>query len=186
MKLERLGRVIVGLVLVCCISAGAQDKGNWRAASTTAKATTGDVALFDEKLAINFSTFTVAPIRSLDQGEVSAVFDVDSSAGGSGSLYRLNIPAAKKFLHKNSLCGSEDTEWMVTYVSGRSLQVAFFRGRNSRSLRWKRSRIQRICVARFLMCGRSSYKGEEGTERLFDRVEDLFGNHPDRPHPRLH
>ena len=59
---------------------------------------------------------------------MSAGFDVDSSAGGSGSLYRLNIPAAKKFLHKNSLCGSEDTEWMVTYVSGRSLQLAFFSG----------------------------------------------------------
>jgi hypothetical protein len=115
-------------VLVCCISAAAQDKGNWRAASTTAKSTTGDIALFDEKVAINFSTFTVARIRGLEQGEVSAVFDVDSSAGGSGSLYRLNIPAAKKFLHKNSLCGSEDTEWMVTYVSGRSLQLAFFSG----------------------------------------------------------
>jgi len=128
MNLEKIRRAIVGLVLVCCISAAAQDKGNWRAASTTAKSTTGDVALFDEKLAINFSTFTVAPIRSLSQGEVSAVFDVDSSAGVTGSLYRLNIPAAKKFLHKNSLCGSEDTQWMVTYVSGRSLQVAFFSG----------------------------------------------------------
>ena len=121
-------RAMIGLVLACCISAAAQDKGNWRAESTTAKSTTGDVALFDEKLAINFSTFTIAPIRSLEKGEVSAVFDVDSTAGGSGSLYRLNIPGAKKFLHKNSLCGSEDTAWMVTYVSGRSLQIAFFSG----------------------------------------------------------
>ena len=121
-------RAMIGLVLACCISAVAQDKGNWRAESTTAKSTTGDVALFDEKLAINFSTFTIAPIRSLEKGEVSAVFDVDSTAGGSGSLYRLNIPGAKKFLHKNSLCGSEDTAWMVTYVSGRSLQIAFFSG----------------------------------------------------------
>jgi hypothetical protein len=101
-------RAMIGLVLACCISAVAQDKGNWRAESPTAKSTTGDVALFDEKLAINFSTFTIAPIRSLEKGEVSAVFDVDSTAGGSGSLYRLNIPGAKKFLHKNSLCGSED------------------------------------------------------------------------------
>ena len=121
-------RAMIGLVLACCISAVAQDKGNWRAESPTAKSTTGDVALFDEKLAINFSTFTIAPIRSLEKGEVSAVFDVDSTAGGSGSLYRLNIPGAKKFLHKNSLCGSEDTAWMVTYVSGRSLQIAFFSG----------------------------------------------------------
>ena len=56
------------------------------------------------------------------------LFDPDGTATGSGSLYRLNVPGAKKFLHKNSLCGSDDTQWMVTYVSGRSLRVAFFSG----------------------------------------------------------
>jgi cell division septation protein DedD len=47
---------------------------------------------------------------------------------GTGTLYRLSIPATKKFLHKNSLCGDEEAQWMVAYVSGRTLQLAFFSG----------------------------------------------------------
>ncbi len=128
MKRETLLRAMVGLVLVCCMTAAAQDKGDWRAASSTAKSITGDVALSEEKIFINFSGFTIARIRGLEQGEASALFDADGTGAGNGSLYRLNVPGAKKFLHKNSLCGSDDTQWMVTYVSGRSLQLAFFSG----------------------------------------------------------
>jgi hypothetical protein len=79
-------------------------------------------------LAINFSSFTIARIRALESGEVSAVFDVDTNIGGRGNLYRLSIPATKKFLHKNTLCGSEDTQWMAAFVSGRILHLAFFSG----------------------------------------------------------
>jgi len=61
---------------------------------------------------------------------VSAVFDTDSAAGGSGNLYRLNIPSSKKFMHHNTLCGTEDTQWMATYVAGRTLKLAFFSGPN--------------------------------------------------------
>ncbi len=128
MKRETLLRAMVGLVLVCCMTAAAQDKGDWRAASSTAKSITGDVALSEEKIFINFSGFTIARIRGLEQGEASALFDADGTGAGNGSLYRLNVPGSKKFLHKNSLCGSDDTQWMVTYVSGRSLQLAFFSG----------------------------------------------------------
>jgi len=128
MKRETLLRGVVGAVLVCCMTAVAQDKGNWRAASSTAKSITGDVGLSEEKVAINFSMFTIARIRGLQAAEASALFDADSSAGGSGSLYRLNIPATKTFLHHNTLCGSEDTQWMATYAVGRSLQLAFFSG----------------------------------------------------------
>jgi hypothetical protein len=128
MRRETVPGAIVGLVLVCCMTAVAQDKGYWRAASSTARSITGDVALSDEKISINFLSFTVARIRALEQGEASALFDADSTAGGNGSLYRLNVPGAKKFLHRNSLCGSDDTQWMVTYVAGRSLQLAFFSG----------------------------------------------------------
>jgi hypothetical protein len=128
MRRETLLRATLGLVLVCCMTAAAQDKGYWRAASSTAKSITGDVALSEEKISINFLSFTIARIRGLEQGEASALFDQDGTAAGSGSLYRLNVPGAKKFLHKNSLCGSDDTQWMVTYVSGRSLQLAFFSG----------------------------------------------------------
>ena len=128
MKRETLLSAMVGLVLVCCMTAAAQDKGYWRATSSTAKSITGDVALADEKISINFLSFTIARIRGLEQAEASALFDPDGTAAGNGSLYRLNVPGAKKFLHKNSLCGSDDTQWMVTYVSGRSLQLAFFSG----------------------------------------------------------
>jgi hypothetical protein len=128
MKREALLSAVVGLVLVCCITAAAQDKGYWRATSSTAKSITGDVALADEKISINLVSFTMARIRGLEQAEASALFDAEGTAGGNGSLYRLIVPGSKKFLHRNSLCGSDDTQWMVTYVSGRSLQLAFFSG----------------------------------------------------------
>jgi hypothetical protein len=127
MKRETLLRV-AGLVLVCCLTAAAQDQGYWRAASSTAKSITGDVALSEERISINLVSFTIARIRGLEKAEASALFDPDGTAAGSGSLYRLIVPGEKKFLHKNSLCGSDDTQWMVTYVSGRSLQLAFFSG----------------------------------------------------------
>ena len=128
MKRVTLLRAIVGLVLVCCMTAAAQDQGYWRAASSTAKSITGDLTLSDEKLSINLTSFTIARIRPLQQGEAKALFDPDGTGAGSGSLYRLVVPASKKFLHRNSLCGSDDTQWMVTYVAGRSLQLAFFSG----------------------------------------------------------
>jgi hypothetical protein len=128
MNRERLICALLGLVLTCCISAAAQEKGNWRAANSTAQSITGDVTLSDEKITISFSGFTIARIRNLEPGEVSAAFDVDSNAGGTGSLYRLSIPASKKFMHRNTLCGTEDTQWMATYVAGRSLHLAFFSG----------------------------------------------------------
>jgi hypothetical protein len=118
----------MGSVLVCCVSAVAQEKGNWRAANSTAQSITGDVMISDEKISINFSSFAIARIRGLEQSEVSAAFDADSGAGGSGSLYRLSVPASKRFMHRNTLCGTEDTQWMATYVAGRSLHLAFFSG----------------------------------------------------------
>lgn len=128
MKRKQILCAVLGSVLVFGISAWAQEQGLWRATSSTAQSITGDVIISNEKLTINFSAFIIAKIRSLSQKEVSAVFDTDSSIGGNGSLYRLDIPASKKFLHKNTLCGSDDTQWMVTYVEGRSLRIAFFSG----------------------------------------------------------
>ena len=106
----------------------AQEKGSWRAASKTARSITGDVAFGGEKFAINFLTFTIAQIRTVPPAEIKATFDLTDAPEGSGNLYRLSIPGATKFLHKNTLCGAEDTQWMVTYVSGKQLQVAFFSG----------------------------------------------------------
>lgn len=130
--MKRNGLLRVGMLLAslmaASISAAAQEIGMWRAASSTARAVTGDVALSDMKIMINFASFTIAQIRALKPAEISAGFDADINAGGSGHLYRLNIPAATKFQHRNTLCGSEDTQWMATYAVGRSLEIAFFSG----------------------------------------------------------
>lgn len=127
MKLDRKLCAIVA-VLACSMTAAAQDKGNWRASSSTAQSITGDVGISADKLFINFSGFPIAQIRALAPGELNAVFEAENGAGGSGNLYRLDVPAEKKFLHHNSLCGGEDTQWMATYVEGRSLHLAFFSG----------------------------------------------------------
>lgn len=114
--------------MVCGVAATAQEKGYWRAENSTAKSITGDVALADEKMSINLVNVIIARIRGLEKDETAALFDAGGGALGSGSLYRVNVPASRTFLRKNTLCGSEDTQWMVAYVSGRSLQLVFFSG----------------------------------------------------------
>jgi len=128
MKQGRLSGVVLGSVLACCVPATAQELGPWRAANSPAQSITGDVAFSDTRLSIDFSSFPIARIRDLEPGEVSAVFDVDSSTGGRGSLYRLSIPATKKFMHHNTICGSEETQWVAAFVAGRYLHLAFFSG----------------------------------------------------------
>ena len=114
--------------LLCSAHAQAQDRGYWQAASAQAKATTGDITISDRKVTIDYFGFTSAPIRRLKPVEVSAVFDADVNAGINGDLYRVTVPADKRFLHHNTLCGADETQWMATYVTGRTLQVAFFSG----------------------------------------------------------
>lgn len=130
MKKFFLPAVAIALLFVCSLSLSAQDRGYWNAASTTAKSITGDISIGTNKVTINFSSFPLAPIRTLGPAEVAAAFDADVNAGGNGQLYRFNVPADKRFLHHNTLCGSDDTQWMATYVAGRNLQVAFFSGEN--------------------------------------------------------
>jgi len=124
---ERLAAV-AGLLFACVLPCAAQDRGYWRAASTNANAITGDIVISELKLTIELTTYPMAQIRTLATAEVAAAFDADVNVGGNGTLYRLRVPAATRFLHKNTLCGTEDTEWMATYVSGRNLEVAFFSG----------------------------------------------------------
>ena len=112
-------------LLLASFTAMAQEKGAWRAASNSAKTITGDVALADEKILIsNFFAFTMVRVRNLGAAETSSVFGLDSN--GIGGLYRLDIPATQKFLHKNTLCGTDETHWMAAFASGRTLQLAFF------------------------------------------------------------
>lgn len=127
--MRRIGEVAVAIaVLACTVSGAAQDKGYWRAASTNATSITGDMVLADFKVTIDYFVFNIAPIRKLHPAEVAAAFDADVNAGIEGDLYRLDVPAAKRFLHHNTLCGTDQTQWMATYVTGRTLQVAFFSG----------------------------------------------------------
>ena len=136
MKRRILRRVLpgmaAGLALCCTLSCAAQgaaqDRGYWRAESETATRITGDISISNTRLSINFLAFPLVKVRRLTPAETSAAFDADVNNNPSGTLYRLNIPAGRRFLHRNTLCGTEDTEWMATYVSGKTLQVAFFSG----------------------------------------------------------
>ena len=128
MKKPVLSGMVVGLLMAGAVAGAAQDQGGWYAASTNATSITGDIAISKERVSIAFISYPLASIRTLKPVEVSAVFDADVNAGISGMLYRLRVPAAQRFLHKNSLCGGEDTQWMATYVTGHTLEVAFFSG----------------------------------------------------------
>jgi len=120
--------VPAALLLAYSLPGAAQDRGYWRAASSNASQITGDITISEAKLTINFLGYSLAPIRKLTTAEAGAAFDVDVNAAGGGSLYRLSVPGDKRFLHHNTLCGSEDTQWMATYVEGRTLHVALFSG----------------------------------------------------------
>lgn len=126
MKCLKLLAAMLACSLSFSVPLAAQDTGYWRAAGNTAKSITGDVALTGEKISINFSTYWIAQIRALTPAELSAAFGLDSNVSGTGNLYRLSIPSDKKLLHKNTLCGGEDTQWLATYSTGRTLQLAFF------------------------------------------------------------
>ena len=122
------------IALACSLPLAAQDRGEWRAASSNANAITGDLAITGSQVAINYIGFNLAPIRALKPAEVAATFDEDVNTAGNGMLYRLRVPAERRFLHKNTLCGTEDTQWMATYLAGKSLRVAFFSGDNTPAL----------------------------------------------------
>lgn len=118
----------LSLALTCTAIAVPQDQGAWRATSKTASAITGDIAIGGEKLAINLNVFPIAQIRALTAAEITALFGDSGVTNGAGFLYKVNIPATQKFLHKNTLCGAEDTQWIATAVQDRSLHVALFSG----------------------------------------------------------
>lgn len=120
----------VALPILCSLASAAQDRGYWRAASSNAAAVTGDIALSNSRVTINFASFPFVQVRRLTPAESASVFDADVNSGIEGVLYRLRVPADHKFLHKNTLCGDEVTTWMATYVSGKALQVAFLSGDN--------------------------------------------------------
>ena len=106
----------------------APETGLWHPLSSTARAITGDVGFSKDKLILNYTQFPIFPARILPASDLLGVFNTEDLHGETGKLYRLAIPAGKTFLHKNTLCGSDDTQWMATLVTGTTLQVAFFSG----------------------------------------------------------
>jgi hypothetical protein len=121
--------LFAAVLLLCSAQwAAAQDRGYWRAASKTAASITGDVTLSETKVTINYFSFPLAHIQALKPAEVAALFDADADTAPEGALYRLRVSPAQRFLHKNTLCGSEQVEWMATWVSGKTLSIAFFSG----------------------------------------------------------
>jgi hypothetical protein len=112
------------ILFTCPLALAAQERGEWSAASSNAKAITGDIGISETKITISLVSFPLAQIRSLQPAELTAAFDADP--GGSGHLYRLGIAGNQRFQHKNTLCGTEDVEWMATWVQGKNLHVAFF------------------------------------------------------------
>lgn len=126
---------LAGLLLTCCVSfqaIHAQELGYWRASSSSAQSVTGDVGISEGKVTIYFVNYTIVKARELEPAEVSSVFDVDSNnASNKGRLYKLDIPGAKKFMHKNTLCGGEDAQWMAVYSDSHTLHLAFFSGQKA-------------------------------------------------------
>ncbi len=123
-------RVTLFILVFALASAAAQqpEKGYWRASSRTAESITGDLAISGSKLTINLIPFVISPVRLLTPAEVSAAFDEAVETAGNGQLYRVNIPASRRFVKNNTLCGSQDTQWMAVYVANHTLKVAFFSG----------------------------------------------------------
>lgn len=115
--------------LLTCTLAFAQEKGYWRAASKTAASTTGDISFRDTKLTVNFVSFTIAQLRTISPAEAATVFsELPANTQGTGNIYALDIAGSQQFLHRNTLCGADDTRYMLTFVSGKTMNVAFFSG----------------------------------------------------------
>ena len=122
-----------------CLSAFAQkklpDNGYWKATSKTAQSITGDISITGERLTMVFMPFTIADLRELTPDEIAAAFNFETADGVQGQIYRLSIPADRRLLRKNTLCGNEETQYMATAVQGKTLQVAFFSGAKMPSLK---------------------------------------------------
>jgi hypothetical protein len=116
------------LISTFTLSAHAQDKGFWNPQGSSARSITGDIAIAETKLQIQYVTFPMGQIRALKPEEAGALFDADVTAPGGGFLYRVAVAADRRFLHKNTLCGSDTVQWMATWVQGRTLSIAFFSG----------------------------------------------------------
>jgi hypothetical protein len=132
MKKRMMVAAVAGIVLVGVVcgaaQANAQDNGRWRAANRRTEVMTGELTIAPTTLTIYESKFPMVPVRKLTPVEVGAVFDADTNAGIGGNLYSLHVPPGVYYAGGSPLCGNEFIRWMATYVTRRTLQVAFFSG----------------------------------------------------------
>ncbi len=126
----RASLFVLAIALACAISVAQQqpEKGHWRAASNAAANITGEISISESKITIYFASFLISPARLLKPAEVSALFDEAVDTAGNGQLYRVTIPASRRFIKNNTLCGTQDIHWMAVYVADGSLKIAFFSG----------------------------------------------------------
>jgi len=129
----RFSLFVLAFALACAACAAAQqpEKGRWRPASTTAAGITGEISITGSKITIYFTSFLLSPARLLKPEEISAVFDEALDTAGNGQLYRVSIPGTTRFIKNNTLCGSQETQWMAVYVANGTLKIAFFSGDNA-------------------------------------------------------
>lgn len=128
---KRVTLFVLALACVAGLQAQQPEKGTWRAASNNAASITGNVVFSGSKVTLNFTSVILSPVRLIKPAEVAALFDEAADSAGNGQLYHVKISASNRFLNQNTLCGTQDTEWMVTYVAGRELKVAFFSGEDA-------------------------------------------------------
>jgi hypothetical protein len=114
------------LLFASALPTFAQDKGFWLPVSSSAKTITGEISIAETRLTMDYFNFPLGQVRALKPEEAGALFDADVNAPGGGSLYRLAVAADRRFLHKNTLCGTDEVQWMVTWVQGHTLSVTFF------------------------------------------------------------
>lgn len=124
-----------GMVLVGAICGAAQakapDVGHWNGANDRTVNMTGELAITPTELTIYESKFPLVLVRKLTPVEVGSVFDADTNARIGGTLYSLHAPPNVYYTGGSPLCGKEFIRWMATYVSGRTLYVAFFSGNDT-------------------------------------------------------
>jgi len=108
-----------------------------RAISHTAVSITGDIEIStDEAIVLGGKRYPSKLVRELQVDEIreaARLFSVEPPRNSSAlhALYKTDIPATQKLLRGNTLCGDEDTTWIVSLTDDENPQVwnlAFFSG----------------------------------------------------------
>ncbi len=114
----------------------------WTAMSHTAYAITGDVVTSRDSISLLKKSYPLVLDRDLHGDELQnsaklLYVEAVTSSGLVGRLFRTEIPATTHLINDNTICGSENAEWVLvltTHAEGRGsdtgdwLYLAFFSG----------------------------------------------------------